>query len=245
MSGKFTRFLFIILLIEARSYGFVLLSGPDKAILPVSLDSPTSTFIWNGDSPFITNKSEIAGGAFASATDADVMAYLLQQSLNRWGAVRGSYLKLALGEINSSITIDAEDGINAIVVGKQSSLSSAASARPIDENGIIKDCDIEVGTNSISAKNLEITISHELGHCLGLGHAHSNYGAIMGYSRPQTSPNLGADDKAGVIFLYPDPAYGSQSIETLSCGRIAGTQQPSVITCLLAIPVLLRLRRKK
>jgi len=227
------------------SHAFVLLSGPEKAILPVKLAAPNITFIWNGDSPFISGKSSIGDGSYASASDADVMAYLLQRSLNRWSTVRGSYLKLILGNVDPSINIDSEDGVYAIVVGKQDSLSSAASARPQTESGTVIDCDIEVGTNPVSAKSLEVTLTHEIGHCVGLGHAHSNYGAIMGYSRAQTSPDLGADDKAGVIFLYPDPAFGSDNLDKLSCGQIGSFSQPSLIIGVLVIPMAFCYRRKK
>ena len=220
-----------------KAFGFVLLSGPEKAALPATPAAPSVSFVWNGSAPFIKNKDQIDGGVLANSTDEEVMSYLISKALGRWSAVRGSYLKLELGPTDPNASINESDRVYAIVVGKQESISTAASARPQYEDGLIFDCDIEVGTNSVSAASLDYTLTHEVGHCVGLGHAHSNYGAIMSYSRSQASPLLGSDDKAGVIYLYPDPAYATNSPKTLACGRIAGPLQPTGLWALLLLPL--------
>lgn len=236
--------LFIFSLVfSTQSFAFVLLSGANKATLPASPAQPTITFIWNGETPFIKNKEKIDDGVIASYSDADAMKYLLTKALDKWNNVRGSFLKLTLGTLDTSATIDRNDRINSIVVEKQESLTAAASAQPEFTDSTITDCDIQVGTNSISAESLEYTLIHEVGHCIGLGHAHSNYGAIMGYSRSQTSSLLGADDKAGIIYLYPDPTYNDSNPTKLACGHIVGNTQPSMIIGMLLLPLGLLIRR--
>lgn len=239
------NYILALWLLGSEAFGFVLLSGPEKASLPASPAAPSISFVWNGSAPFIKNKEKIDDGVLANVSDEEAMRYLISKALGRWSAVRGSFLKLELAPTDPNISISDSDRINAIVVGKQESISTAAAARPRYENGLIFDCDIEVGTNSVSAESLDYTLTHEIGHCVGLGHAHSNYGAIMSYSRSQVSPLLGSDDKAGVIFLYPDPAYASNSPQSLACGRISGPLQPSGVWVLwLLPPMALSLRRK-
>lgn len=203
--------------------GFVLLSN-QKATLPVSVDAPTITFQWDGSYPEIDNKDEVEGGAYASLDDEAFMLQLLTLAVDRWNDVRGSYLRLAVQKAQSTVAMDPEDKIFTIVVESSDNQSSAAYAAPQldDEGTTIIDCDINVADKKTGAPELLRTLTHELGHCIGLGHAHSNYGALMGYSRTDTRPTLGADDKAGIIFLYPDPKYvDGGPKEMVGCGNIS------------------------
>jgi hypothetical protein len=240
------KILLPLFLIASDAFGFVLLSGPEKASLPATAAAPTISFVWDGSAPFIKDKDKIDDGALANSTDEEVMSFLLTRSLSRWSTVRGSFIKLELAPTDVNVSINKSDRVHAIVVSKQESLSTAASANPQFEDGLIFDCDIMVGTNAIAATNLDYTLTHEIGHCLGLGHPHSNYGSIMSYSRSQVSPLLGADDKAGVIYLYPDPAYSDNPSKSLACGRISGPIKPTGVLVLLLLPLgALLLSRKK
>ena len=118
--------------------------------------------------------------------------------------------------------------------------------RPTPENGIIKDCDITIGDQEQSLGSLALTITHELGHCLGLGHPHTSYKSIMSYSNPERTLELSADDMAGIIYLYPDTAFEADDVEPLACGTTGIKFDETVATYLglfflLMIPFIFRL----
>ena len=66
------------------------------------------------------------------------------------------------------------------------------------------------------------TVAHEIGHCLGLAHAHDDRQSIMGYGGAASGVyKLGMDDKMGITYLYPlKEEYGKEAMTLgLSCSR--------------------------
>lgn len=205
--------------------GFVLLSHT-KATLPVSTANPTLTFVWDGKYPEISDKGEYRDGAFESLDDQAFMRQLLSDALEIWNTVPGSYLKLQANLGESEAKLDQEDGIFSIITDSSSNATTAAFAKPYtksDSPMVISDCDISISDHETKAKDLAFTIAHELGHCLGLGHAHTNYNALMGYSRDVRTLTLGGDDKAGLIYLYPDPAFVTSKPTEIACGVLGSS----------------------
>lgn len=243
--------LVITLLTVPLLTGFVLL-GKREARLPVTPDSPSVTLLWStdGKAPKITEKEDFKGGIYANHTDADLTPILIQEAIDQWNSIPGSYLRFSVENTSGELTPDSEDSQNFIVVKKAPSASVAAYAAPnVDpETSIIKDCDIVINDVKTTALSLLETLTHELGHCVGLGHPHTNYGAIMSYSRQGKSYRLSSDDKAGAIFLYPDPDYThDQPQELVGCGVIntkGRRSQPGPwLYYLIMIPVLITIYR--
>ena len=200
--------------------GFVLLSH-NKATLPVSTGSPSLTFVWDGNYPDISGKDEYKDGVHADLDDQAFMRQLLTDALDIWNNVPGSYLKLQANLSENEAKLDKEDGLFSIVTDSSSNATTAAYANPDtkpETPTVISDCDISISDRQTKAKDLAFTIAHELGHCLGLGHSHTNYNAMMSYSRDVRSLSLGADDKAGIIYLYPDPAFVTSKPNEIACG---------------------------
>ena len=218
--------------------GFVLL-GNTKATLPATPGAPEVEFLYdpNTDVPSLSNKEEIADGAYRNLSDAQLVPILIQIAMDQWNSVRGSYLRLILDTSSGPIARSREDRINVIAVESSDNLSSAAFATPeitSDDPTTISDCDISMSKRNVSALSFLTTLTHELGHCVGLGHPHSNYGAIMSYSRSGDSFRLGVDDKAGAIYLYPDEAYvDSSPKELISCGSLGASQTSRSQTAVL------------
>lgn len=232
---------FLLLLLWPFLNGFVLLSGPEEARLPVSPDTPTLTFHVSPDHPKFDKKDEFLGGSYKDLNDDAFWEALVRETMDIWNRVEGSYIRLDVA-IDPAATKDPEDGVFSIVPGDLPA-TAAAAAHPKVDKGDITDCDIQVAKTKTTARELAFTILHELGHCLGLGHNHTNYNAVMGYSRKSRSLYLAADDKAGVIYLYRDPATREPQ-EEIACGRIPGRGGSPWMFLIIVAPLLATVVRR-
>ncbi|MCB0365538.1 MAG: matrixin family metalloprotease [Bdellovibrionaceae bacterium] len=92
-----------------------------------------------------------------------------------------------------------------------------------------------------STTEREITIAHEMGHLIGLGHT-EEVAALMHFSiAAKTNLNLHQDDIDGITYLYGRDELGGDPL--LGCGRFQGPLSPSGpsggLVILLIFPVIL------
>ena len=210
---------------QGQLYGFVVLSGPDEATLAESPDSPVATFYWDGSAPRLKDVDQLEGGKWVGLDDSGVMEQIILLAFEKWNQIPGSWLQMQLN-LDPTVSLNADDEKHSIVVKAEQNLTTAAFALPVISEKRIIDCDISVSSKETSAKSLAYTMIHEVGHCVGLGHAHTNYGAIMGYARTPGSLELGADDIAGIIYLYTDPSYDDGRKEFLACATLGTRGKP-------------------
>ncbi|MEY4631045.1 MAG: Matrixin [Pseudomonadota bacterium] len=216
------------LLMATNANAFVLL-GKTPRRLGASPETPQVEFHWNGSTPGLKEKKELFDGEFTDLDDADYLEKLIQLAMDQWNNVHGSFLRLVLVK-DPLVSSNPEDRIHSISVDEDVSLTAGAFATPnweVDNqtSNTIEDCDIHLKKGSTDVNYLLATLVHELGHCVGLGHNHTNYKSIMGYSRSGNSYKLGADDKAGAVWLYPDPAVSDETPEELiACGVMTQSQ---------------------
>jgi hypothetical protein len=222
--------------------GFVLLSGR-YVRLDVESERPIVEFLWDGNAPSLEGADTFKDAEWAGLSHHDFMQNLLDLAVQQWNEVPGAYVQLQVVE-SANARLESSDNVHSIVIKRDKNLSSAAYASPITEGNRIVDCDVAINDTKTQVKYLIVTLVHELGHCLGLGHNHTNYNSIMGYSRMGQNFHLGADDMAGVIYLYPDPAYELKSrtqLQELACGVIGGenSHNSSPFTALIWLAPLL------
>ena len=174
--------------------------------------------------------------------DSDV-AGAIKRSIETWSRVANIELRQTSSDkLSASPAGPAGDGISLITIAQTTENvllfskdpeGSAATTRIFyNRRGLITEADIVLNPyqqfstdGTIGTFDLESTLTHELGHLLGLSHSevlgstmHANYGknGVFGQQR-LISRTLSADDIAAVRSLY-----GARGEETECCGSIEG-----------------------
>jgi hypothetical protein len=208
---------------SSTAFGYVFL-GPHKPRIVVG-DERTHSFYLTEKAPFFLDKEIFENGFYAKNTDEELFALLVQRSMNYWNEIPGLSIRLKVAQERDGI-IDSGDNRFSIGVGTISTVASGLAYPLQDENNPsrLRDCDIQVGTDIDSIPSFIYVMVHELGHCLGLGHNHSDPSALMGYWQPRKEVLLGLDDMAGALSLYP-PKDGEKTQRFVPCGNLAQVPQ--------------------
>jgi len=174
--------------------------------------------------------------------DSDV-AGAIKRSIEAWSRVTDIDLRqTASDKLSASPSGPAGDGVslvtiaptpeNVLLFAKDPEASAATSRVFYNRRGIITEADIVLNPyqqfstdGTIGTFDLESTLTHEIGHLLGLSHSdvlgatmHANYAKNGVFGLPRfTSRSLGATDIASVRALY-----GVRGEDAECCGRIDG-----------------------
>ncbi|MFZ9519526.1 MAG: matrixin family metalloprotease [Silvanigrellaceae bacterium] len=215
----FTAAVFLMLATPVPASAYVYLAPQKPRLDPA--EERTQYFYLTSDAPVFADKDSFEEGIYANDTDDAVFESLVQRSMSYWNDIPGLSIQLKVAKERKGI-IDSEDNLFSIGIAKITTVASGLAFPVVDEKNTsrLRDCDIQVGTDISSIPSFVFVMVHELGHCLGLGHNHSDPGAIMGYWQPRDDIALGLDDMAGVLSLYP-PVAGEKTRTFAPCGSIA------------------------
>jgi hypothetical protein len=222
LSGLRWTILLILLLtfIPQTAFSYVYLSPLRPKLVPA--EGLTQEFHLTSEAPVFSDKDTFEDGVYSDYSDDEVFSLLVQRAMNYWNDVPQLSIQLKVGSERKGV-INPDDNLFSVGIATISSVASGLAYPVPDENDSrrLQDCDIQVGTDIDSIPSFIFVLVHEFGHCLGLGHNHSDPDAIMGYWQPRNEVALGLDDVAGVLSLYP-PISGEKIQPFAPCGSLAG-----------------------
>ncbi len=169
------------------------------AAYPVPIDFSGALLRWNILGPEDPVYFEIIND---STISTELANQLVSSSTAIWSDVEGSILRLA----NAADTAGSSPRITINFNSSFDGGSFAAAYAAMDEydlDGNPAHCSVHVAIRGgEQTSDLEKTILHELGHCLGLGHSLFPK-AIMSYRLEENSFALDVDDMAAIRRHYP------------------------------------------
>lgn len=168
------------------------------------------------EEPFVLNLDSFEGVAEPAEIEA-----LFQSALDTWNAESDADLFIAYGG-TSQVTRQGggDDGVNVAVFGSVDFFAGLAVSTIGYSGQRLNDCDMAFhsrnGYGAISwyvgedpapngSFDLANTMTHEVGHCIGMNHSQRETAIMYAYSVEGTGEearHLSDDDRAGIQFLY-------------------------------------------
>lgn len=210
------KFIFWILFLFFSS-GFQVLTSYRWAI---SESSPTLYIDLCDDIYDLTlDTGDLPNGDIMSNGLGNVAGEIVAQSvLDDFEAVVPSYLDFTLLPQNPSTTElnSARNKTIKVCVESSNNPFEGGHAQPDFEDGKFIGCSI-VLAKAVKDDILDFTstLTHEIGHCVGLDHPQETSHAIMSYFTNKDEIRLLIDDKMGLVHLFPKDGYDLDEKPTL------------------------------
>ncbi len=131
-------------------------------------------------------------------------ATVTQSIYNDYNNLSSTFVQLVdISDSDYDVNLHSERVIDICVGGTSAPASSGEAS--LSTSGLqITGCKITL-TSAVtdSTKDFIGTLTHELGHCLGLDHPQESTKSVMSYFSDSDTIRLQDDDKIGLIHLYP------------------------------------------
>lgn len=236
----------------------------------MKIQSLLSVFLFAAQSHSFTlsNASNVKGFAGGEVTfvintancpsSVDVVS-LIKDAMKVWNQVPTSSLKVKYGGTTTATTdgnpivVYCETNFQAVTSADQDSTPAVARANGTTQlqSGLMI-LNASAGASNIanvSKLGLQVVVTHEMGHALGLGHSQTP-DAVMYYTYSlKTDLNLSQDDIDGISYLYPSDEFDDS--EFAGCGVVKnsppvgpGTLLWCLLFFLLPLGVYVKLKRQ-
>lgn len=137
---------------------------------------------------------------------------------NDYNNIASSYIQLSDTLSDGSFNSSTHSQRIISICGGSTGAMAGYAQQTMNSSGQVTGCAITLGSMSGKAKSMIRTLTHEIGHCLGLDHPQETSDAIMSYFSDQNTIRLQGDDKAGLVYLYPqNSSYSRKNTLGTSC----------------------------
>ena len=144
----------------------------------------------------------------------------MQSVINDYNSIGSSFIRLAVYPADPSSPGAPAPGDSAFtnalgtvrtidVCFSHQTFTGGLTVQKYDGNRVVG-CNIKISdASSSNAKALTKTLTHELGHCLGLAHPQETTHSVMSYF--SDAIRLQIDDKMGLTYLYPSSGSAKEN----------------------------------
>lgn len=197
-----TRQSLLIFLLALFSLGFV--ANPQGNTWEITSSDPKLFIRWCSGTLPTVGEDDLPASDSLSGTSI-TLDTALESVITDYNSVPGAFYELALASTDPDYDENLHSNRIIELCFTPPGGTAGGVARTTIEDGKVVGCTIKFSESiATKATRLVSTLTHELGHCMGLGHPMETTAAIMSYYTSPDRVRLQMDDKMGLIYMYPE-----------------------------------------